>query len=176
LSTCSTCTPAGLPVRRMPQRPSQSMSTGGRAGGAVGRSPGGITRSTLGSWPTPAPRGGRGGDGPPRRPHHRERRGSASRSRPRPTLRRTMAGPGWPPRAVLRSVQRPRCFKRIRSNTPAWNRAVAGSRPPRRSPPCGGSNPNGLPPGRCSPKRATTSFTLVGTSADFTLSVLIRRV
>ena len=25
-------------------------------------------------------------------------------------------------------------------------------------------------------KRATTSFTLVGTSADFTLSVLIRRV
>ena len=28
----------------------------------------------------------------------------------------------------------------------------------------------------CPTKRATTSFTLVGTSADFTLSVLIRRV
>ena len=75
--TCGRGTPGGVRVRRRPKRRSRRLSPGDRAGEAAGPRPGGRRPYALGSWPPPATRGGRGGDVPPRRPHHRERPASA---------------------------------------------------------------------------------------------------
>jgi hypothetical protein len=69
--TCSMSTRDGVRARRMPQRRLRSMSTGDRGGAAASPRAGGIMRYTIVSWPTPAPRDGRGGDGLLRRTHPR---------------------------------------------------------------------------------------------------------
>jgi hypothetical protein len=57
------CQPAGVPVRRMPQRPSRSMSPEGRDDEAAGLRPGGIMSSPIALGQPPAARGGLGADG-----------------------------------------------------------------------------------------------------------------
>jgi hypothetical protein len=55
----------------------------GQGSAAAGLRPGGIMPYAIASWLTPAARGGRGGDVPPRRTHPRWRRAIASWSRSR---------------------------------------------------------------------------------------------
>jgi hypothetical protein len=61
--TASMCQPAGVPVRRMPQRPSRSMSPKGRDDEAAGLRPGGIMSSPIALGQPPTARGGLGADG-----------------------------------------------------------------------------------------------------------------
>ena len=83
-STCNACTPAGVPVRRMPQRPSQRRRAGGRGSEAAGHRLGALPRSGIASWLTPALHVGRGGAAPPRRSCPRRRRAIASWARSKP--------------------------------------------------------------------------------------------
>ena len=71
--TCSMSTRSGLRVRRMPQRRSRSMNTGGRAGEAAGPSPGGIMRYAIAGRPRRTRRA------------RRARRGRPAKTAPPPT-------------------------------------------------------------------------------------------
>ena len=75
------CKPAGLPVRRMPKRPSRSMSIEDRAAEAAGPRPGGIMPYTIALWQTPAARVVLGADVPRSQTHHRRSRAIAWPSR-----------------------------------------------------------------------------------------------
>ena len=77
LRLASPCKPAGLPVRRMPQRLARSMRAGDQDNEVAAHVPGGIMRYAIASWLRRAARVGLDGDGQPRRSHHRPKRAIA---------------------------------------------------------------------------------------------------
>jgi hypothetical protein len=128
-TTCGRCQPAGAPASPMPQRLSPRLRARGRDTAGAVHACGGLLRSALTAWQSPAARDAPGGDGRRSWPHRRESRAIASWSRSRrwPRRKRTMGGRCWPPRSTLRSVLRPTCSRPIKTKIPRWNRACAGS-------------------------------------------------